>query len=495
MASIEKRQNKSGVSYRLIVDFIDTETNSRIRKSKTWRVPDDMDLKLAQRKAQELADQFENEIKDDMLFGLEQSDYTVEQYSKIYLEYVRKTSAVSTYVRTKQVFEYINDKIGNIKLAKLNPATIQKYFDSVDEDKKIEETIYPKSNFNETLEAHGFNYHNLRREYGVQHFTLRKAMDLKNVERVWVDKFLAKVNLKFSQLFYTKIEESEFAFNTKKKRKTYLRQMLAYAKRQRIIKENYATSDFVVYSKDTNKHELETMNEEQAKKFYETLLTYPDIRVRTSLLVFLLTGFRRSEVVALTWDNVDFKKNKIKVERVAVYVSTYGVILKEPKTSKSQRSITMPTILVDALREYKAWQDIEKKKLQDYYKDENWLFTRDNGEMISPDTFLQWLRKVLDKADLPKFTLHSLRHTNITLQIAAGIPLVTVAGRAGHSRTSTTTDIYSHFLNTSDAEAAEKIDSLFEGKEKESELEQLIKLKETLTRLGINDLSALSKLL
>ena len=155
----------------------------------------------------------------------------------------------------------------------------------------------------------------------------------------------------------------------------------------------------------------------------------------------------------------------------------------------------MPTILADALREYKAWQDIEKKKLQDYYKDENWLFTRDNGEMISPDTFLQWLRKVLDKADLPKFTLHSLRHTNITLQIAAGIPLVTVAGRAGHSRTSTTTDIYSHFLNTSDAEAAEKIDSLFEGKEKESELEQLIKLKETLTRLGINDLSALSKLL
>ena len=377
MASIEKRQNKSGVSYRLIVDFIDTETNSRIRKSKTWRVPDDMDLKLAQRKAQELADQFENEIKDDMLFGLEQSDYTVEQYSKIYLEYVRKTSAVSTYVRTKQVFEYINDKIGNIKLAKLNPATIQKYFDSVDDDKKVEETIYPKSNFNETLEALGFNYHNLRREYGVQHFTLRKAMDLKNVERVWVDKFLAKVNLKFSQLFYTRIEESDYAFNTKKKRKTYLRQMLAYAKRQRIIKENYATSDFVVYSKDTNKHELETMNEEQAKKFYETLLTYPDIRVRTSLLVFLLTGFRRSEVVALTWDNVDFKKNKIKVERAAVYVSTYGVILKEPKTSKSQRSITMPTILADALREYKAWQDIEKKKLQDYYKDEKWLFTRE----------------------------------------------------------------------------------------------------------------------
>jgi hypothetical protein len=48
------------------------------------------------------------------------------------------------------------------------------------------------------------------------------------------------------------------------------------------------------------------------------------------------------------------------------------------------------------------------------------------------------------------------------MQIMAGVPLVTVSGRAGHARTSTTTDIYSHFLKTSDIEAAKKIDALFE---------------------------------
>jgi len=47
--------------------------------------------------------------------------------------------------------------------------------------------------------------------------------------------------------------------------------------------------------------------------------------------------------------------------------------------------------------------------------------------------------------------VHSLRHTNITMQIAA-------AGRAGHARTSTTTDIYSHFLKSSDKTAAEKLE-------------------------------------
>ena len=48
------------------------------------------------------------------------------------------------------------------------------------------------------------------------------------------------------------------------------------------------------------------------------------------------------------------------------------------------------------------------------------------------------------------------------MQIAAGVPLVTVAGRAGHARTSTTTDIYNHFLKSSDKTAAEKLEQLFE---------------------------------
>lgn len=64
-------------------------------------------------------------------------------------------------------------------------------------------------------------------------------------------------------------------------------------------------------------------------------------------------------------------------------------------------------------------------------------------------------------AGLPNRTVHSLRHTNITMQIAAGVPLVTVSGRAGHARTSTTTDIYSHFLKSSDRTAAKTLENVF----------------------------------
>ncbi|MBR0231808.1 MAG: hypothetical protein IJQ53_06245 [Clostridia bacterium] len=51
------------------------------------------------------------------------------------------------------------------------------------------------------------------------------------------------------------------------------------------------------------------------------------------------------------------------------------------------------------------------------------------------------------------------------MQIAAGVPLVTVAGRAGYARTSTTTDIYSHFLKSSDKTAAKMLENIFEQSE------------------------------
>ena len=71
--------------------------------------------------------------------------------------------------------------------------------------------------------------------------------------------------------------------------------------------------------------------------------------------------------------------------------------------------------------------------------------------MITIDFFKQQAKSLLKD---PK--------TNITMQIAAGVPIVTVAGRAGHARTSTTTDIYSHFLKTADRSAAQKLEEIFD---------------------------------
>jgi len=118
--------------------------------------------------------------------------------------------------------------------------------------------------------------------------------------------------------------------------------------------------------------------------------------------------------------------------------------------------------LIDYLKEHEVWWLNQKKYLGDRLGDTDRLFCTEDGTDISPGLFRVWLQKTLAKVDLPKVTLHSLRHTNITLQLVAGVDMKTVSARAGHSKASTTSDFYSHFIKNSDIHASEILNKIFE---------------------------------
>ena len=71
-----------------------------------------------------------------------------------------------------------------------------------------------------------------------------------------------------------------------------------------------------------------------------------------------------------------------------------------------------------------------------------------------------------DVIRLPRLNFHSLRHTSATLLITEGTDIREVSGRLGHSNTSTTGDIYAHFLKKADQAAAEKLDNLMTRRKK-----------------------------
>ena len=73
-----------------------------------------------------------------------------------------------------------------------------------------------------------------------------------------------------------------------------------------------------------------------------------------------------NEVIGLKWDDIDFNKAKISVNRSVSNYAKYGLIIKEPKSEKSLRTITVPNILIETLKEYKTYQDNLKQKLGDY---------------------------------------------------------------------------------------------------------------------------------
>lgn len=98
---------------------------------------------------------------------------------------------------------------------------------------------------------------------------------------------------------------------------------------------------------------------------------------------------------------------------------------------------------------------------------EDFIFTNDEGRPLKPDSVSSWFAKFMKaRPELPPITLHSLRHTNATLQLAAGVPITTVSKRLGHSNTATTGRIYAHAIQSADDNAAEKLDDIFTPKKK-----------------------------
>lgn len=89
--------------------------------------------------------------------------------------------------------------------------------------------------------------------------------------------------------------------------------------------------------------------------------------------------------------------------------------------------------------------------------------TQAGGPMM-PDVISTWFTRFLEKYQLPKITLHQVRHTSISYLINRGVNIKMVADRAGHQNTRTTEEIYGHVYKKTQRATANKYNNLFTGK-------------------------------
>lgn len=201
------------------------------------------------------------------------------------------------------------------------------------------------------------------------------------------------------------------------------------------------------------------LDEVESAKLLE-MLEAAETPYRVAITVLLFTGMRWGELLGLEWADVDYDNQLLFVRRSSLYLPEKGVFTDETKTDTSFRAIKTPPAALDALKEQKRWQTEQRLALGDQWQQNDRIFTRWNGKPMLPDTLSQWFRNFVAKSDLPEISIHSLRHTNATLQIAGGVPLTTVAGRLGHASAATTTKIYAHAIQSADAAAAELLQNL-----------------------------------
>lgn len=185
------------------------------------------------------------------------------------------------------------------------------------------------------------------------------------------------------------------------------------------------------------------------------------IKYRVIVHLAFASGMRRGELMALTWEDIDFKNNTLDVSKALQYVPKKGVTEGDPKTEESTRIVTLPQATIDLLKQYRVEQVKQRLKVGDLWRGSDRIFTTWDGGGMFPDTPTAWFPKFLKRHGLPHLNFHGLRHLNATFLIAQGVNIKTVSSRLGHAEIKTTLDIYTAALRSADKDAADKLDSIF----------------------------------
>ena len=178
-------------------------------------------------------------------------------------------------------------------------------------------------------------------------------------------------------------------------------------------------------------------------------------------LTAILTGLRRSEMLALRWQDVDLDNATLSVIRGLVKLQGGKVVIAPPKSGKA-RVVHLPQSVVFCLKELREVQESIAEALRQPFLKDRLIFCQSDGKPLTPNLVSRTFREIARKAGLDGVRFHDLRHTHASLMLAEGVHLKVVSERLGHATIGITGDLYSHVMPSLQRDAIEKIDRAFE---------------------------------
>lgn len=206
------------------------------------------------------------------------------------------------------------------------------------------------------------------------------------------------------------------------------------------------------------KRKMDYYDADEAREVIKCLFKEP-LMWRVFILGSMIGGFRRGELLALEWSDVDFENQTIHIHKSISLVKD-GQVFEKGTKNNEDRYVDMPGWYMEELKKYyKEWK---KQRWENASRweggDREYLFHSGTGKPLYHTTPTAWWNDFVKRHGLRKIRLHDLRHSSATLLIEAGAHLKAIQERLGHKQYQTTADIYSHVTKRVSRELAEKFD-------------------------------------
>lgn len=266
-------------------------------------------------------------------------------------------------------------------------------------------------------------------------------------------------NIKLSNLTLEKIEKYQHDLLTVNKQngevlknstleliQKELKSLLAFAYEKSYIKNMHILSFKKVINIDESKKEVDFWQPEEFYKFIEVV---DDIVYLTLFNVLYWCGLRIGEALALNWNDIDFNKKTIRINKS---YSDYKHRITNPKTQNSYRTVIMPDKCFDAVSKL-----FEHDKQIIGFDNQKYIFHFEKP--LNQDTIKIRKDRWIAEAHVKRIRLHDLRHSHVSLLINLGFSAFDIAKRLGHS-VDMVNNVYGHWFQNAQNKMVDKLNNM-----------------------------------
>ena len=451
MAYIHARRDKDGniKNYRLVVsDGLNWQGQQRRRYS-TWTPKPGMSEKQMEKAAMAAAIKFEEDIK---------AGYEIDKRKKFheYADYVidlkaRSGLSPTTIERYKSMLPRVNDQIGHMKIQDIRPTHLNDLYKYLAENgiRNKGAIATAKKVVKKKIEALKLPKRAIVNEVGFSHTTLNAILRGDAVVYDNAEKLAKYLGYSVHELFSVEDKFKPLSSKTILEHHRLISMILAMAEREGLIPYNPAAR---ATPPKTSKKEVNYFQPEEVADIVKALQDVP-IKWKAMTYILIDTGCRRGELMGLQWNCVDLDKGIMMIKQGLLYTKDKGVYVGPPKTGRP-RAVCLAPETIDVLKKWKTEQLRTKIRHANIWQDTGFIFTKDDGTAMHPDSITDWLNKFSDSNELPHINPHAFRHTVASILIASGIDSVTTANELGHADANTTNAIYAHQIARARAEAS-----------------------------------------